>query len=131
MEKARKKQPDRFDQAARYAAKLDPPGFCRRLLPDSAADWKFVRWLDTRTLPFPGEPDRTCDTVAEFAREDERDRPTAVVLEFMTEPRAEALERLGEYLFRARRELRPVPGSGGRYEAVAVLVNLTGPTQPD
>src|SRR5262249_18557088 len=52
----------RFDRASRYGAKLDPVGFLRWLLGE--ATLLFRRWLDTRSLPFPGEPDRTCDTVA-------------------------------------------------------------------
>ena len=37
-----------FDQASRYAAKLDPAGFLAWLL---GAAVVFVRWLDTRRLP--------------------------------------------------------------------------------
>ena len=44
---------NRFDQASRYAAKLDPSGLLRWLL---GAGVTFLRWLDTRTLPFPGDP---------------------------------------------------------------------------
>src|SRR5262245_53436294 len=57
-----------YDQAARYAVKLDPAGFCRWLLPGLDPAVEFRGWLDTRTLPFPGEQDRTCDTVAALAR---------------------------------------------------------------
>jgi hypothetical protein len=49
-----------YDQAARYAAKhLDAEGFLRWLLPRAMAVRVFRRFLDTRTLTFPGEPDRT------------------------------------------------------------------------
>src|SRR5262249_31174521 len=51
-----------YDQAARYVAKLDPASFLRWLL--RMASVLFHRWLDTRQLPFPGEADRICDTVA-------------------------------------------------------------------
>jgi hypothetical protein len=56
-----------YDKSARYTAKMDPPGFLRWLLPRMMqGGYAFQRWLDTRRLPFPGEPDRTCDTVAEL-----------------------------------------------------------------
>ena len=41
-----------FDQAARYVAKLDPPGFLRWLLSSLDPGLAFRGWLDTRTLPF-------------------------------------------------------------------------------
>jgi hypothetical protein len=44
---------NRFDQASRSAAKLDAVGFLCWLLRETPA-----------TLPFPGEPDRPCDTIA-------------------------------------------------------------------
>lgn len=83
-----------FDQAARYAATLDPA------LP-------FRGWLDTRTLPVPGEPDRICDTVAGLARGATVEPAWALVIEFHAEPDPDMLDRLREYLARLRRELRP------------------------
>jgi hypothetical protein len=47
--------PNRFDQASRYAAKLDAVGFLGWLLREDAAELRFRLWLDTRTLPFPGD----------------------------------------------------------------------------
>jgi len=44
-----------FDQAGRYGAKLDPPEFVRWLVAGLHPSLFFRRWLDTRTLPFPGE----------------------------------------------------------------------------
>ena len=55
-----------YDQAARYCARLDPIGFLRWLLPRLDPALLFHCWLDTRTVPFPGAPDRTCDTVADL-----------------------------------------------------------------
>ena len=75
---------NRFDQASRYAAKLDPPGLLRWLLRWDA--FTFRGWLDTRSLPFPGEEDRTCDTVACITDDAFADRPWAVPLEFQTRP---------------------------------------------
>ena len=50
---------NRFDQACRYAAKMDAAGFLSWLFGVSALPHSFVGWLDTRTLPFPGDPDRS------------------------------------------------------------------------
>lgn len=73
-----------FDQACRYLAKLDPALFLAWLLPLSAA--RFRGWLDTRTLPFPGEPERTCDTVAALVNESEPEVFWAMPIEFQTRP---------------------------------------------
>jgi hypothetical protein len=55
-----------YDQAGRYAIKRRPSAFFTWRAPPLWLAWKFLRWQDTRTLPFTGEPDRVCDTVAEF-----------------------------------------------------------------
>ncbi len=55
-----------FDQSARFAVKADPAGFFGWLVPGLPGGLGFRGWLDTRTLPFPGEPDRISDTVAEL-----------------------------------------------------------------
>src|SRR3954447_13544597 len=60
-----------FDQAARYSVQFDPLGFLRWVMPGRAPPWRFRGWLDTRSLPFPGTPDRTCDTVADLAEDDD------------------------------------------------------------
>lgn len=120
-----------FDQATRYAAKLDPPGFLRWLLSDLAPALAFRGWLDTRTLPFPGEPDRTCDTVAELAQGTTSDPWWALVIEFQAEPDPDMLDRLLEYLARVRRELRHGVERRGKYAVVGALLNLTGPVQSD
>ena len=54
---------------------------------------------------FPGEPDRICDTVAEFARADDPDDRRILDVEFSSEPHPDMLERLGEYAYRLRREM--------------------------
>jgi hypothetical protein len=91
---------------------------------------KFVRWQDTRTVPFPGEPDRVCDTVAEFAHPTEPRRRCLVDVEVQADPDADMLERLGEYAFRLRRELRHGPGDADKYAVLGVVLNLTGAEQP-
>ena len=118
-----------YDQAARYAVKLDPGGFCRWLLPGLDPAIGFREWLDTRTLPFPGQPDRTCDTVAALARAGEPSAPWALVIESQAEPDPDMLDRLLEYLARFRREMRQGPERRDKYEVVAAVLNLTGPAQ--
>lgn len=114
-----------FDQAARYTAKLDPVGFLRWLLPRLRADVTFRGWLDTRRLPFPGERDRTCDTVAEFENTAVPAESWAVIMEFQSEPEGLMLARIADYEGRLYLEYQ------GRYRVAAAVVNLTGPPQPD
>jgi hypothetical protein len=115
-----------YDQSARFVAKADPAGFVRWLVPSLPDGLGFQGWLDTRTLPFPGEPDRTSDTVAELFDPAEPRVRWALVTEFQAEPDAEILDRLLEYLARLRRELRHGPRRRGKYRVAAALVHLTG-----
>ncbi len=121
---------NRYDQAARYSLRSDPLGFLRWLVRGLAPALRFQGWLDTRTLPFPGSPDRTCDTVAELADVVAALGRWAVVTEFQTEPDPEILDRLLEYLARLRRALRWGPQRREKYQVVAALVSLTGPPKP-
>jgi hypothetical protein len=118
-----------YDQAARYVIKLDPPGFLAWLLGLLKAVLVFRGWLDTRTLPFPGEPDRTCDTVAALQDPDRPDEPIALVVESQAEPDADMLERILEYLARFRREYRHGPERRGKYRIAGAVLNLTGAVQ--
>jgi hypothetical protein len=120
-----------FDQAARYLIQSDPLGFLRWILRSLDPALRFHGWLDTRTLPFPGTPDRICDTVAELAESRAGGPRFAVITEFQTEPETEILDRALEYLSRLRRELRHGPDRRGKFTLVAALVNLTGPAQTD
>jgi hypothetical protein len=118
---------NRFDQASRYVAKLDPVGFLRWLLGN--ATLLFRRWLDTRSLPFPGEPDRTCDTVACVVEAGVPGILWALLVEFQVRPDGTMFGRILEYLGRLWREVRPRRGSGQRrrrYEVGAAVLNLTG-----
>ena len=91
-----------FDQAARYCVRADPLGFLRWLIRGLDPACKFHGWLDTRTVPFPGSPDRTCDTVADLAATAEAILRWALVTEFQTEPGTDMLDRLLEYAIQIR-----------------------------
>jgi hypothetical protein len=114
-----------YDPAARYGAKLDPPGFLSWLLAGLDPDLRFERWLDTQTIPFPGEPDRRCDTVAELVSASGTQPPWALVSEFQSRPDPDIGYRLLEYLGRLGRELRHGPYQRDRYLLTAILINLT------
>jgi hypothetical protein len=120
-----------FDQSARFVAKSDPLGFLRWLVPGLPPALEFLGWLDTRTLPFPGEPDRISDTVAELLGPAGPSARWALATEFQTEPDVEILDRLLEYLARLRRELRHGPRLRDRFQVAAALVHLTGPRSAD
>ncbi len=117
-----------YDKSARYAAKMDPAGFCHWLLHEPSG-LVFREWLDTRTIPFPGERDRICDTVARLDREVRKAEPVACIVEFQSRREPEILERLAEYAIRVRRETRHGRGRRGRFTVIAALVNLTGRPQ--
>jgi hypothetical protein len=57
--------------------------------------------------------------------------PVAAVLEVMSRPRGELVERLAEYGLRLRRELPYQRGPTVRFDVVGAVLNLTGPAQPD
>jgi hypothetical protein len=90
----------------------------------------FQGWLDTRRLPFPGERDRTCDTVADIADTNRPGQRLALVIEFQSEAQPITLHRVLEYLGRLNLELRTTPQSG-TYAVAGALLDLTGPEQPD
>lgn len=120
-----------FDQAVRYAAKLDPVEFFRGFTPEFAAGWEFREWADTSTVVFPGEPDRICDTVAEFVRRSDSAVRCLLDVEMQSTPHVDMVERQAEYAWRLRREIRFGSGKAGKYQVVGVLVTMTGPRQPE
>ncbi|MGL4553724.1 MAG: hypothetical protein ACRC33_21385 [Gemmataceae bacterium] len=77
-----------FDQAARYAARLEPGGVLAPLLGDGFTG-RHAGWFDTRSLPMPGGPDRAADLIAEC--EDAGGR-WLVVLEFQSSHDPEKLD---------------------------------------
>jgi hypothetical protein len=111
-----------YDKASRYAARaLDPVGFLTWVL---GVPVVFRGWLDTRRLTFPGQPDRTCDTVASL--EDDQARPWAVPIEFQIEPDPDLFGRFLGYLGSLWLDQRPDPERGSRFWVGGVVVNLTG-----
>src|SRR5262249_49875711 len=111
-----------YDQASRYAIRCDPLGFLAWLFEGLALTLKVFGWLDTPTLPFPGERDRTCDTVAELAEAAEGGPRWAALIEFETDPESDILDRELEYVARLRRALRYGPQERERYQVIAGLV---------
>ncbi len=114
-------QKNPFDKASRYAACLDPAGFLIWLL---GCPVTFRAWLNARTLTFPGQPDRTCDTVAHLL--DDRGWSWAMPVEFQLRPEPDMFGRLLGYLGPLWLEQRPAGTGEDRYAVAAVLINLTG-----
>lgn len=115
-----------YDQASRYAVKLDPPGFLGGALGLPEPAFVFEGWLDTRGVPFPGDYDRTGDTVARLADPSTNLVPWAVALEFQAEPDPVMFGRLMVYLGHLWLAIKPDPERGSRFRLGAVVVNLTG-----
>jgi hypothetical protein len=88
-------------------------------------DLQFARWLDTQTAPFPGEPDRRCDTVAEFVSRSGTQPPWACVVEPQAQQQADFVVRLFRYLLALYEELRHGPHDQDRYLMVGAIVNLS------
>ncbi len=115
-----------FDQAARYAARMDPDAFLGWALTLPAEAFGFAGWLDTRGVTFPGGDDRTGDTVAHVTRADAGGEPWLFAVEFQLEPDAEMFGRMLEYLGNLWRRVKPDGERGSRFAPVGVVVNLTG-----
>ncbi len=115
-----------YDQACRYLAKLEPAAFLAWLLGLERASFRFRRWLDARRVRFPGEPDRTCDTVAFLEHVAAGQQPWAMPVEFQIEPDPDMFGRLLGYLGVLWLEERPSETRGDRFCLGAVVVNLTG-----
>jgi hypothetical protein len=82
-----------FDQAARFAAKLDPAEFLSWSLGLPPERLGFAGWLDTRAIPFPGEQDRVSDTVARLDPPGGTEPPWALVVELLLDSRPVAAKR--------------------------------------
>ena len=71
-----------FDQACRYLLRQCAAPLLTWLLRLPPGKLDFVEWLDTRSLPWPGQSDRTCDTVAYLRDGIAGGVPWAVPVEF-------------------------------------------------
>ena len=120
-----------FDKAGRYLIRLDPVGFFTWLGARFVAAWQFRGWLDTSAIPFPGDRQRVCDTVAEFIHRRDPRRRCLLDTEVQARPHLDMLERLGEYAFQLRRERRYGRGRHGKYKVIGAVLNLTGAVQPN
>jgi hypothetical protein len=117
---------DPYDRASRYLMRRNPEALLAWLLSLAAQPHDFVAWLDTRRIPWPRQPERTCDTVAHLRDLARHGLPWAVVIEFQLKPDAEMFGRLLIYLGQVWLDLRPTPHAGDRFCVAAVVVNLTG-----
>jgi hypothetical protein len=118
-----------YDQASRFLMHLDALPLLLWLLGTTRARIDFVQWVDTRRLVWPGQPDRTCDTVAWVVDRADGSRPWAVVVEFQAEADPEMFGRLLQYLGAVWLDARPSTLPGDRFFVGAVVVNLTGTGQ--
>jgi hypothetical protein len=120
-----------FDQAARYAVRhLGEEEFFRWLLGDGfVAAWRWSKWLDTQAVPFPGEPDRRCDTVGAFDRRAGDQPPLAVIVEFMSQTRSVSLRRLTQYGLQVQEDCPYQLNPRVEYDFIGAVLNLTGGKQ--
>lgn len=70
-----------LDQAGRYLIRLEPTSFLEWALGLPNDRPYFRSWLDTRSSPFPGEPDKVRDTVARLEALEQGGEPWALVTE--------------------------------------------------
>ena len=118
--------PNPFDQACRYLFRpfaVPLLAWLLRLAPDRL---DFVEWLDTRGLPWPGQPDRTCDTVAHLRDTATGGVPWAVPVEFQIDPDPLMFGRGMVYLGNLWLDYRPTELRGDRFEVGLIVVNLRG-----
>ena len=115
-----------FDQASRFAVRLDPLGFLvwAFRVPDDAI--AFRGWLDTRGIAFPGATDRTGDSVARVEHPEGIEPPWAIAVEFQREPDATMFGRLMIYLGHLWLDVKSDEERNSRFNVGAVVVNLTG-----
>jgi len=115
-----------YDQACRFLLRSFPLPLLSWMLRLPPGGLDFAGWLDTRGLPWPGSPDRTCDTVAHLRDPARGGLPWAVPVEFQIDPDPGMLGRGLGYLGGLREELRPTDLRGDRFEVGLVVVNLRG-----
>ena len=100
-----------FDQAARYAARAAPEAVLDQLV----GSFRFREWLDTRKLPFPGQPDRTADLIAAMDDPNDPSAPWLVVIEFQAQPDRRKLDATLELVGNLRAHVFHGEDQQGRY----------------
>src|SRR5262245_6906133 len=121
-----KKRGNPYDEACRFVLHLGKLPLLLWLLGMKEAEVRFESWASTETIPWPGHPNRRCDTVAWILDLADGDRPWLIVAEFQIEPDPDMLFRLMEYMGALGRRLRPGDNPKDRFCVGAVVVNLTG-----
>jgi len=116
----------RFDKASRYAARMDGAGFYAWLLGARPNQWQFRRWEDARNVPFPGDPDRTGDTVGRLDDMAQHGIPWIVPVEFQSRPDPDMFGRMLIYASSLWMALHPDEERGSRFALGAAVVKLTG-----
>jgi hypothetical protein len=118
--------PNPFDQACRYLLRPFVGPLLSWLLRLAPGRLDFVEWLDTRGLPWPGQPDRTCDTVAHLRDTVAGGVSWAVPVEFQSDPDPAMFGRGMVYLGNLWLDYRPTDLRGDRFEVGMIVVNLRG-----
>ena len=118
--------PNPFDQACRYLFRPFAVPLLAWLLRLAPERLDFVEWLDTRGLPWPGQPDRTCDTVTHLRDTAVGGVPWAVPVEFQCDPDPLMFGRGMVYLGNLWLDYRPTDLRGDRFEVGMIVVNLRG-----
>lgn len=113
-----------YDQAARFAAQADHDAVVRRVLRPTKLDLPFREWLDTRTVPPPGGPDRIADLIAALDRPS--GEPVLLVLEFQSEHDPEKLDVTLEETGTLRTRVRHGEERRGKYGVLPALIYLRG-----
>ncbi len=115
-----------YDQAARFAAREDREAVLRCLLAGKGVALAFRDWLDTRSFPLPGGPDRTADLVAALDDPAAADKPWLLVLEFQARVDPDKLDVTLEEVAILRSRVRHGEDRKGKYKVLAGLVYLQG-----
>ena len=119
-------EPNPFDKASRYTAKLDADAFFAWVTRLPAEQLVFREWLDTRAAPPPGNADQTGDMVARVESPAGTEPPWALAVEFQIEPDPLMFGRLMVYLGNFWQAIKPDPERGSRFNIAGVVLNLTG-----
>ena len=115
-----------FDQAGRFAAQSHPEIVPGRRVHQSGLVLTFREWIDTRTLPLPGGPDRTADLVAAMENPKAPDKPWLIVMEFQAQVDAQKIDVTLEEVAVLRNRVRHGLDRTESYNVVAMIVYLRG-----